>query len=345
MQPTSSALLDDFTGAAAHNSLLWRFLRRHGSSAMAYSSLQPGAVQFTHEQLGYLAYIPVRHPLFAPRGMNVVIGDPIAAKADFAALLEAYTAESDAAVTVFLDIGSDFAEVLSARGYPVNAFGVNWQIDLAGFDFDLRGKHYSHLRRWRNKARNEGVEVHEGRLSDLGSEELSELNREWLSRKGGKDLAGLVRPLVFEDEENVRYFWALQQGRLLAVAVFDPMYRDGRVIGYLHNASRAIKEAPNGTNDAIVLQALGQFKAEGKEILSLGLSPLALQNGEPYRHSLTLAWAFGFIYRKCSFIYPCQGNFFHKEKYCGQPQASFIAGTPTLNLYHLLGILKALGTW
>jgi hypothetical protein len=55
-----------------------------------------------------------------------------------------------------------------------------------------------------------------------------------------------------------------------------------------------------------------------------------------------VAWAFDFIYRRCSFIYPCQGNFFHKEKYCGRQDASFIAGVPTLRLYHLLGILKAL---
>ena len=337
-----SSVLGDEVAAQAPHSRLRPFLVRHGSGAMAYSTLQPGAVQFIHDQLGYLAYIPIRHPLYAPRGMNVVIGDPIAAKVDFAPLLDAYLASTDTAFTAFLDIGRDFADVLSARGYPVNEFGVNSVIDLAGFDLDLRGKQYSHLRRWRNKARSEGVEVHEGRLSEQGSEELSELNREWLARKGGHDLAGLTRPLILEDETDVRYFLARRNGRLLALAVFDPLYRDGRVIGYLHNASRAIKEAPNGTNDAIVLHVLGRFKAEGKETLTLGLSPLALKNGEAYPYNPRVAWAFDFIYRRCSFIYPCQGNFFHKEKYCGRQDASFIAGVPTLRLYHLLGILKAL---
>lgn len=337
-----SSVLGDEVAAQAPHSRLRPFLVRHGSGAMAYSTLQPGAVQFIHDQLGYLAYIPIRHPLYAPRGMNVVIGDPIAAKVDFAPLLDAYLAATDTAFTAFLDIGRDFADVLSARGYPVNEFGVNSVIDLAGFDLDLRGKQYGHLRRWRNKARSEGVEVHEGRLSEQGSEELSELNREWLARKGGHDLAGLTRPLILEDETDVRYFLARRNGRLLALAVFDPLYRDGRVIGYLHNASRAIKEAPNGTNDAIVLHALGRFKAEGKETLTLGLSPLALKNGEAYPYNPRVAWAFDFIYRRCSFIYPCQGNFFHKEKYCGRQDASFIAGVPTLRLYHLLGILKAL---
>lgn len=341
MYPGSSVLADDLPAQPQHASL-WPFLLRHGSSAMAYSSLQPGAAHFVHEQLGYLAYIPLRHPLYAPRGMNVVIGEPVAAKADFDPLLDAYLAATARTQTVFLDIGSGFADLLSARGYPVNEFGVNSVLDLAGFDLDLRGKQYSHLRRWRNKARSEGVEVHEGRLSEQGREELGELNREWLARKGGHDLAGLTRPLVLEDEEGVRYFWARQNGRLLALAVFDPMYRDGRVIGYLHNASRAIQGAPNGTNDAIVLHALGQFKAEGKETLSLGLSPLALRHGEAYPHNAWVTWAFDFIYRRCAFIYPCQGNFFHKEKYCGRQDASFIAGTPTLNLYHLLGALKAL---
>ncbi|MHA6493647.1 phosphatidylglycerol lysyltransferase domain-containing protein [Pseudomonas borbori] len=341
MQRASSALVHDFAAPVSH-AQLWRLLTRHGSSAMAYSSLQPGAAHFLDEQLGYLAYIPIRHPLYAPRGMNVVIGDPIAAPADVERLLDAYLAETRAALTVFLDIGSTFADVLSARGYPVNEFGVNSMIDLRGFDLALRGKQYSHLRRWRNKAHAEGIEVHEGRLGELGREELGELNREWLARKGGHDLAGLTRPLVLEDEDDVRYFWARQQGRLLALAVFDPMYRDGRITGYLHNASRALKDAPNGTNDAIVLHAIGQFQAEGKDILSLGLSPLALKNGERYPHNPVVAWAFDFIYRRCPFIYPCQGNVFHKEKYCGRQEASFIAGIPALNLYHLLGILKAL---
>ena len=342
MHPVSPVLVDDFTAAPPPHSRLWPFLLRHGGTAMAYSSLQPGTRHFIHEPLGYLAYIPIRHPLYAPRGMNVVIGEPIAAKADFEPLLDAYLAATSTVLTFFLDIGSEFADVLSARGYPVNEFGVNSVIDLPGFDLDLRGKHYSHLRRWRNKARNEGVQVDEGRLSELGREELRDLNREWLARKGGHDLAGLTRPLVLEDEKDVRYFFARQNGRLLALAVFDPMYRDGRVIGYLHNASRAIEAAPNGTNDAIVLHALGQFKSEDKEILTLGLSPLALKNGEAYPHNALVAWAFDFIYHRCPFIYPCQGNFFHKEKYCGRQDASFIAGVPKLNLYHLLGILKAL---
>jgi phosphatidylglycerol lysyltransferase len=328
--------------ADSREALLVPYLRQHGRGCMAYSTLQPGLQYFIHERLGYLAYLRLRHPLFAPRGLHVVLGDPIAAVADHEALLDAYLQSPGAAATVFLEIGEAFAAILSRRGFPVNEMGVEWEIDLSGFDSELRGPSYSHLRRWRNKARKEGVEVVEGRISQLDRDELMALNREWLARKGGHEFIGLNRPLTLEDEDDVRYFWATREGRLLSLAIFDPMYRDGEVIGYLHNLSRIVGDAPHGTNDLIVLKALGRFQAEGRELLSLGLSPFALLGDGRYPHKPYLSGLFRFMFRHCPFIYPFEGNFFHKDKYRGRHFKVYLASIPGLSLYRVLGVFKAL---
>jgi len=328
--------------ATGHDALLKHFLSKHGRGCMAYSSLQPVMQYFIHERLGYLAFIVLRHPLFAPGGMNVMICDPIAAVADYEALLDAYLQSPGAAATVFVEIGEHFANILSRRGFPVNEMGVEWEIDLPDFDCELRGPNYSHLRRWRNKARKEGVEVVEGRFSELNRDELTALNQDWLKRKGGHEFIGLNRPLMWVDEDDVRYFWATQKGRLLSLAIFDPLYRDGRVVGYLHNLSRIVSDAPHGTNDLIVLEAIKRFQAEGREVLSLGLSPLARVEDQRYPHKALLTKLFRFMFRHCSFVYPFAGNYFHKEKYRGRHFKVYLASIPGLNAYRVLGVFKAL---
>ncbi len=322
--------------------VLRRYLCQHGRGCMAYSTLQPGLEYFVHERLGYLAYLPLRHPLLAPRRLHVVIGNPIGEVGAYGALLDAYLQRPGAAATVFLHVTEAFAEVASRRGLPVNELGVEWELDLAAFDLGLRGSHYAHLRHWRNKARRDGVRVVEGPLSALDRNALLALNRDWLQRKGGHELAGLNRPLTFEDEEDVRYFRAVRDGRLLALTGFDPMYREGRVVGYLHNVSRTVRDAPHGTNDLIVLEAIRKFQADGLEVLSLGLSPLAWVRDGKYPHQRWLTALFDFLFHHCPFIYPFQGNLFHKEKYRGRHFKVYLAAAPGLTLSRLLGVFKAL---
>lgn len=343
MNGTSLVLGEPLEGAATNrDARLRHFLGRHGRGCMAYSTLQPGLEYFIHDSLGYLAYLPLRHPLFAPGRLHVVIGDPIAAPADYEALLGAYLAAPGAAATVFLEIGAAFADILARRGLPVNEMGIEWEIDLPTFDSDLHGPAFAHLRRWRNKARKDGVEVAEGRITDLDADELLALSRQWLQRKGGHEFIGLNRPLLLENEPDARYFWATRDGRLLSLAIFDPLYRDGQVIGYLHNLSRTLAEAPHGTNDLIVLEAIHRFQAEGREVLSLGLSPFAEVENGPYPHRAYLTGLFRFMFRHCPFIYPFQGNYFHKDKYRGRSFKVYLASVPALNLYRVLGVFKAL---
>lgn len=346
---------DDYpTIHAKHKSLspatqqrLLDFLHRFGSQPIAYSVVQPGLEYFIDDELGFLGYIAIKDRIFAPRGLHMVIGNPICAPENYGELLDRYlaVARADVATCAFVEINSEFAGVLHERGLPVNELGVEWELDLTNFDPQLPGKGYQNLRRWRNKAQAEGVQVQEGRMYELlerHADELTELNDEWLKRKGGTEFIGLTRPMETAEHPYVRYFWATQKGRLTALAVFDPMFENNQIIGYYHNLCRVLQSAPHGTNDLIVLEAMRRFQAEGKRMVSLGMSPFAEITNEEYGHfNPRVAGMFRFMYNHCQFVYPFRGNHFHKRHYRGTPHRSYMASVPELNIYRVLGVFRA----
>lgn len=324
------------------------FLHRYGSQPIAYSVVQPGLEYYIDDELGFIGYIAIKDFVFAPKTLHMVIGNPICAPENYGELLDRYLANTDAGTAAFVEIDSEFAGVLHSRGMPVNELGVEWELDLVNFDPQLPGKKFQHLRRWRNKALAEDVQVHEGRMHELlerHADELTEMNQEWLKRKGGHEFIGLTRPMELNDHPYVRYFWATQNGRLTALTVFDPMFKDNEVIGYYHNLSRVLEAAPHGTNDLIVLEAMRSFQSEGKRVLSLGMSPFAeIDNDETREYEMynrRVAGMFGFMYRHCQFVYPFKGNHFHKRHYRGTPHMSYMASVPALNIYRVLGVFRA----
>tara|TARA_B100000767_G_scaffold260695_1_gene271590 strand:+ start:6343 stop:7356 length:1014 start_codon:yes stop_codon:yes gene_type:complete len=321
---------------------LSRFLTQYGEGSMAFSSFQPNMKYFIDEDLGYLPFLYLQHFLFAPKGMNVIIGDPICSSGSFEQLFERYLQSSSEQATAFIHLSEHYARELSRRGYFVNEMGVEHLIKLPDFDVGLPGAKYAHIRRWRNKAQKSGVEVREQAFADVPVEAIEKVNRYWLGNKGGVEFIGLMRPLRIEDKADVRYFWAYHENQLIGFACFDPMYSEGKVTGYIHNIARLLPEAPHGTNDLIILEAIKTFKAEGIEDYTLGLSPFAnLTDGElPHRASFKRI--FKFMHNHCQFVYPFKGNYFHKEKYRAEQKKIYLALLPNSNLYRLLGIFKAL---
>lgn len=335
------------SSAAPPEQRLRSFLRTHGRSTLARSTLQADAEQFEVAGRGYVAYMPLRRGLLAPRGLRVVLGEPVCAVEDYDAVLDAFVEDSGSRTVAFLDFNHDFAQVLARRGHIVNEMGVEWDIDPRTFDPTLPGKEFAHLRRWRNKARKSGVRVVEGRMSTLLAErgdELMALNEQWLSTKGGREMVGLTRPMVLHDEPDVRYLWALgADDELVGLTVLDPVYRDGALIGYMHNLARTAPHAVHGTNDLMVLEALARLRDDGCELLSLGLSPFAALTDGEFRHRRSVARLFHFLHERCQFIYPFKGNLFHKERYRGRPRTVYMAALPDLHVLQIPGFMKALG--
>lgn len=318
------------------------FLRQYGIGSMAFSSLQPELKYFIHKQYGYMAFLYLKDMLWAPKGFNVVLGDPICDQQNFDALLDDYLDKVGPENTAFVHLSESIAEKLSRRGILVNQMGVEHLINVRQFDMSLPGSQFSHLRRWRNKATKDGVVIKEMPFHDVDPSAFQQVNQNWLARKGGSEYIGLTRPLRVEDKQDVRYFWAYHGDKLVGFAFFDPMYRDGQVYGYIHNIARLHEDCPNGTNDLIILEALKAFKAEGKDILSLGLSPLAGIEDASLPCHKGISRILRFMFKHCEWVYPFQGNYFHKEKYRSDAAQTYLAILPNSNLYRLMGVFRTL---
>jgi len=315
------------------------FLRAQGSGVLAYSTLQPELNYFDIAGIGYLAYYLFKHPIFARRGRRLVIGDPICRPEALDDLLNQFLATGPPAM--FLQVGEAVAAHLYGRGRRVNQLGVETDISLS--DFTLDGKAKSRLRHWRNKALKEGVVISESPIDAMDRKEVAAVSADWLSRKGHKELLLLTRPLCYERETLVRYFWAHQKGKLIGMSVFDPLCRDNTVWGYYHNMVRLIQGAPHGTSDLMTLAAMETFRAEGVRTLSFGLSPLTGITVGKFRANVLTHVLLLLLYRYGQWLYPFAGNYSHKTAYCPVTRSVYVSGNHGNNILELISVMKAIG--
>jgi len=129
------------------------------------------------------------------------------------------------------------------------------------------------------------------------------------------------------------------------MAVFDPIYKNDQVIAYYHNVDRILPDAPNGTGAFIILEALKQFRQEGKAYVSLGLSPLFMIQSRPgHNKNQQTQKALKYAFKNLNSIYPFQGNANHKQKFAGNQRQVYIAATQGNSLWQVLVLLRALGS-
>ncbi len=316
------------------------YLEKYGSHCMAYTSLEPSMEYFLEDGVGYIAYISFKHWFWARKGRKVVLADPICDKSNTKKLVSLFIKKySD---VIFLEASKDLAQVLDALGYQVNKFGIETEIPLA--DFNLKGKHRAKLRQWRNKCQREGVIVREQNIEACKNiDEINTLSSSWLDKKGGKEYSFLVRPLRYKNDRDARYFWAYKNDKLIGFAVFDPLYKNNKVVAYYHNIDRIAESAPHGTSASIILEAIEVFREEGIEMLSLGMSPMFIPNGlknEFNFHPFTRK-AFRYAFDKLNFLYPFKGNFGHKKKFGGEQYPIYFSSTNGTALKEVFVMMKA----
>ncbi len=312
------------------------YLKQYGKSCLSYSSLQAGMQYYLEEGIGFIAYLPFRHPLFAPLGRKIILADPICALDQAEGLLQRFIQVHKRVIV--LQCTAAIGQILSKLGYEVNHFGQ--EADLL-IPFELAGKERSKLRQWRNKCEREGVSVEERPLSACDRREIEALSQEWMQEKGGKELTLLTRPFVPSDEPDVRCFWARQQGKLIGLAIFDPIYEQGEIVGYYHNFDRITADAPNGLSAFIILEAIRTFEREGVQKVSLGLMPLYVLR-KHFRHNEFTMKGLKYAYRKLNHLYPFQGNISHKKKFHGQLQPVYFSSTQGNRLWEMIILMKAM---
>lgn len=286
-------------------------LQEHGRGSLAYSSLQSGMKYFMHETLGYIAYVPLRD---GPNSV-CVLSDPICSKQNTKALLEAFMVVRND--PIFLHIDRDTAAILNDKGFSVNELGVETIIDIQ--KFTLTGNKKQQLRSARNHGKKDGLVIKElQEVDDQALQSFKKISDDWRKEKvlNDSEMQFLVRPIVYVDEVDVRKFVAIKDGDIVGFVVFDPIYRDGQIVGYIANHLRSNLDRSYSVVDCIILDALQIFKSEGKESLSLGLCPMAkIDDGDHFKHDKLLKAHFKYAYEKANYLYNFKNLHYHKSKY------------------------------
>lgn len=331
-----------FDVAATREDIL-ELLRRNGRGSLSYSALQEGMLWFVKPGVGLVQYEQLETVIHNA----ICLGDPISPPEAMEGLIGEFLERFHD--PIFIHLSKDAAKLLEKSGFFINEMGHETIIDIA--NFSLSGSKKEFLRSQRNRAQKDGVAVMELQDANVSAEKLRRISEEWMHKKAVHDheLAFLVRPAVFENEPDVRKFVAIHRDEVIGFVFFDPMYRDGKVYGYMANILRTLGERSYSITDFIILEALEKFRAEGIEELSLGFSPFSdvADTGE-FKYSKPLHDLFKYTYEHANYLYSFKSLSFHKERYRpDQPGARnvkvYSATKHQLPLFALYGVFRKMG--
>jgi lysylphosphatidylglycerol synthetase-like protein (DUF2156 family) len=314
-------------GAREKWALLSPFLKQHGREALSYATLQAGLEYFV-DDCGYIAYTTVQHPVFARQPKQFAFSDPVCAPDDYARIIRNFLSVHPRAV--FACISEPCAVALREQGFKVNCIGSEPELPIQTYNTRGNWKELDLIKRGRNEARREGISIREEKIESVNRDELNALSAEWIGTKkvNDREIWIYARRPVFEFEEDVRKFVAYdREGRVAGFIFYDPMYRDGKVIGYAANISRCNERRFGRLATAMHMEAMERFKPEGKEVLNLCLSPFVNLEQGRFNDDFGAKLFFKLSVRYGNEIYNFQGLAFHKSKYRGSERHLYFASS------------------
>ena len=210
----------------------------------------------------------------------LVTGEPLAADTDLCEITKKFVsyARQNRKLVVILPTSERFARAVADQHYRIHRVATSPYFDLQ--KWDPRGNPAKGLRLGLNRARRAGVSVK--RVSDVNpgfQREVGALCAGWLGgRSAGISFGWLFRLAPFQNAEAKRYFTARNaQGQLVGLLAASPIpARDG---WYLEDVLRST-DAPTGTADLLVFEALRGLAAEGAKLATLGTVPLSEIGGD-----------------------------------------------------------------
>jgi lysylphosphatidylglycerol synthetase-like protein (DUF2156 family) len=315
--PDRAVLLDDLLASPAAPAIAGEtaqriaWLKQYGGHPMSFSTLQPCMSYFDMPGIGYIAYARYW-------GMCFALSEPLCQPEHRAMLLDAFLVRHPDAV--FVQVGRSVVDHLHRRhGYYGTQFGSESKIALA--DWSLRGQKKQIIRTAINQARSQGIQIQEKGF-DPGVKAISEA---WIRTRRCKnqEIRFLIRPMLMDYREGTRYFYALRDGRAVGFVFFDPIYRDGRLHGYVPNISRSCANFRQGLWYALMAHAIDVFKLEGVPCLDLGLVPLMLATDIEPQESLLLRKTMGVIRERMDFLYNFKGLEFAKSRFQGDVEKTY----------------------
>ena len=131
---------------------------------------------------------------------------------------------------------------------------------------------------------------------------------------------------MFAAEPDVRKFVARDRhGTAIGFVFYDPMYRDGKVVGYSANIARCDESRFGRLTTAVHMTAMEQWRKEGHETLNLMLAPFVKLEGGCFNDDGAVRMFLQLSARYGNDIYNFQGLAFHKSKYRGREKYLYFA--------------------
>jgi phosphatidylglycerol lysyltransferase len=321
--------------AAAAREQRLELVRNYGDFSLAYGTAVQSGMKYFGDERGYIAYD-------SRLGYTFVLGDPVAAAEDRQRLIRQFASQHPR--LAFCQISPSTAQIVRQLGFYVNEMGVDTIIPLAEYDFRGQGKQW--LRTAESWTSRRGYTTREATMNRADVKKINSVSLAWRKTRTvkKKEVRFLNRPFVAAEEIGTRrfYFFDVHQ-RLLAFVFFDPIYRDGKLIGYVACSKRRHPDAPTYAEPAIMKHAIEVFQQEGCQELRLGLSPLASIEDRDFRASWLLhkLFRYGFsswLINRC--IYNVQGHADYKRRYRGREEKVYFATKSAFDPVQLAALVK-----
>jgi phosphatidylglycerol lysyltransferase len=287
------------------------WVQQYGTNSTSYVLLEGPKQYFTSPRVdGFLAYQ-------ISAGVAVIGGDPICSRRQAPELIRDFVKQMTGCPVSAYQVSPEMLEAFREAGFADIQIGKEAIFDLSRFS--LSGGLMELVRAATNKARREGVVISEHKPFALGArpvnDELCAISTEWLRYKGERELGFLLGSLALEQRSAKRYFIARSghgTGRIEGFIVCEPIY--GRK-GYYLDVTRRRVDAVRGTMELLTTGILGLLHAEGYEMASMGLAPLALLDDPDLRRHPRLTNLMRFVYQRVNNNYDFKLLYRYKAKY------------------------------
>lgn len=310
-------------------------LRRHGDFALAYQCAVDPTLSHFGDRRGFIAYA-------RKMGYAFALGDPLADETAVNSLLDDFVRVMRG--PTFVGIGEATAERLAARGFLVTHLGHDTILDLAGHSF--AGGANKPIRYASSWIASNGMRVAERRFEEFPQQAIRQLSRSWRESRVNfrREVGFLNRRLQTRSEADVRTFFAVDESDSpVGFIVFDPVFRNGTVVGYLASSKRRDPERAAYLDLGIMRHAIDVFRDEGREAVWLGLSPAAGLHRGPFRDSALLhkAMAAGYASPRVNRrIFNFAGIAAYKKRFRGRETPAYVASPPGSELMRLVALLR-----
>ncbi|WP_062121018.1 phosphatidylglycerol lysyltransferase domain-containing protein [Aureimonas sp. AU40] len=316
-----------------------RLCRDHGDFSLAYSTaVQPGLRYFGDEK-GYIAFA-------TKMGHAFVLGDPVTGEGERDGYIRRFVAQTRH--PCFVQIGHATAGVLAGLGYHINQIGIESELPLEAHSF--AGKRYETIRYSETWLRKKGYRILECDGSVVDAEQIRHISSNWRTGRivSRREMRFLNRPFEPFLAPPMRRFMLLHpDGQATAILDFDPIFKDGDVVGYTAAFKRKLVGTTAHAEIGLTKFAADRFREEGRLHLSFGLSPLAGIKASAFPESRLWRLSFEQAFRSKRInekIFNLQGQAAFKRRFHGNQKASYIAfkrGSP-VEMLALLRLLKTL---